>query len=53
MREVFHVYPDSDDVIRTDNLVSLFGLPVLRLHYRIVEQAIAEASAPAPNTTVG
>ena len=35
MKEVFHVYPDSDGSVRTDHFLTWWGLSVLHLHYRI------------------
>jgi hypothetical protein len=35
LRESFHVYVDTEGVLRCDHSVRFLGLPVLRLHYKI------------------
>jgi hypothetical protein len=35
LKEIFHVYPDTDGSVRTDHFLSWWGLPVLHLHYHI------------------
>jgi hypothetical protein len=47
LREQFRVYVDAQGVLRCDHAVRFLGLPVLRLHYKIVrtEAAIAEPAA--------
>jgi hypothetical protein len=44
LREQFHVYVDRHGVLRCDHAVRFFGLPVLKLHYKIFHRA-AEAAA--------
>ena len=44
LREHFHVHVDRQGVLRCDHAVRFLGLPVLRLHYKIVRRA-AEAAA--------
>jgi hypothetical protein len=39
LRERFHVYLDGDGVLRTDHSIRYLGLPVMRLHYKIVPAA--------------
>ena len=38
LKEHFHVYVDRHGVLRCDHLVRFFGLPVVRLHYKIVRR---------------
>ncbi|MBW3563715.1 MAG: hypothetical protein KY459_03220 [Acidobacteria bacterium] len=35
LRERFHLYIDSEDLVRCDHTVRFLGMPVLTLHYRI------------------
>jgi hypothetical protein len=42
LRERFHVYVDEHGVLRCDHTVRFLGLPVLRLHYKIVRRAAAD-----------
>jgi hypothetical protein len=35
LHEIFHVYVDDDDVLRTDHLIEFMGLTILRLHYKM------------------
>jgi hypothetical protein len=35
LHEVFHVYVDKEDVLRTDHTISFVGLTILRLHYKM------------------
>lgn len=46
LTEVFHVYEDSDDSVRTDHYLRWWGLPVLHLHYHITPMPAASRSAP-------
>jgi len=36
LHESFHVYVDKEGVLRTDHRIEYLGLPVMRLHYKIV-----------------
>jgi hypothetical protein len=38
-RECIHVYLDDDGALRTDHVFTLFGVAVLRLHYRLTRIA--------------
>jgi hypothetical protein len=38
LHEVFHVYVDKEGVLRTDHGIRYFGLPVMRLHYKISQK---------------
>jgi hypothetical protein len=35
LHELFHVYVDSEGVLRTDHKISFLGLTILRLHYKM------------------
>ena len=35
LHEIFHVYVDEDNVLRTDHTIRFLGLTVLRLHYKM------------------
>ncbi|MGZ3439777.1 MAG: hypothetical protein ACXVDD_09675 [Polyangia bacterium] len=41
LKEQFHVYVDEQGILRCDHAVRFLGLPVLRLHYKIVRNAVA------------
>jgi hypothetical protein len=46
LHERFHVYVDDDGVLRTDHTIRYLGLPVMRLHYKIVPvRRVAQARA--------
>ena len=44
LRELFHVYVDSEGVLRTDHTVFFLGLTILRLHYKMSLIARRESS---------
>lgn len=44
LQEHFRVYVDESGVLRCDHAVRFFGLPVLRLHYKIVRAEAALSS---------
>ena len=46
LHERFHVYVDAEGVLRTDHAIRYLGLPVMRLHYKMVP-ARRQASAAA------
>jgi len=41
LHEIFHVYVDTDDILRTDHTITFVGLTILRLHYKM---ALAEST---------
>ncbi len=43
LKERFHVYVDPSGVLRCDHAVRFLGLPVLRLHYKILRRQAAAA----------
>jgi hypothetical protein len=47
LKERFRVYVDDHGVLRCDHSVRFLGLPVLRLHYKIVKRSIDERAARA------
>ncbi|MCU1278900.1 MAG: hypothetical protein JWM53_2446, partial [bacterium] len=44
LKEHFHVYVDEHGVLRCDHAVKFLGLPVLRLHYKIVRRVEQRAA---------
>lgn len=38
LHEVFHVFVDKEGVLRTDHSIRYLGLPVMRLHYKIMRK---------------
>lgn len=54
LKEVFHLYLDPAGVLRTDHEIRFLGLPVVRLHYKILPAAggpqrpAGPATAPDP-----
>jgi hypothetical protein len=49
LHEVFHVYVDKEDVLRTDHTISFVGLTILRLHYKMTLAENARESERAGN----
>jgi hypothetical protein len=47
LHEIFHVYVDRDDELRTDHTITFIGLTILRLHYKMSLMATAKKNAPA------
>lgn len=45
LRERFRVYVDEHGTLRCDHTVRFLGLPVLRLHYKMIRKADAAAAA--------
>jgi hypothetical protein len=41
LRELFHVYVDAEEVLRTDHTVFFLGLSIIRLHYKMTRVAIS------------
>ena len=46
LHEIFHVYVDSDDVLRTDHTITFVGFTVLRLHYKMTLASGTTKSKP-------
>jgi hypothetical protein len=45
LRELFHVYVDAEDVLRTDHTVFFLGLSIIRLHYKMTRVSAAQHPA--------
>jgi hypothetical protein len=52
LHELFHVYLDTEDVLRCDHKIAFVGLTILRLHYKmtLVEPLRASAGTQLPST---
>jgi len=52
LHELFHVYLDTEDVLRCDHKIVFVGLTILRLHYKmtLVEPLRASAGTQLPST---
>jgi hypothetical protein len=44
LRELFHVYVDAEEVLRTDHSVFFLGLSIIRLHYKMTRVPAAQLS---------
>jgi hypothetical protein len=44
LREVFHVYVDAEQVLRTDHTVFFLGLSIIRLHYKMTRVPLQHSS---------
>ena len=44
LRELFHVYVDADEVLRTDHTVFFLGFSIIRLHYRMTRVPVQHFS---------
>ncbi len=42
LRELFHVYVDSEGVLRTDHTVFFLGLSIIRLHYKMTRAPVPQ-----------
>jgi hypothetical protein len=47
LQETIHVYGAEDDTVRADHVLTLFGAPVLRLHYRLTPKPIRALNVAA------
>lgn len=47
LHEVFRVYVDQEDVLRTDHTISFVGMTILRLHYKMTLAETLKKTAPA------
>jgi len=45
LHEIFHVYVDSEGILRTDHEIHFVGLTILRLHYKMTLAAKASGAA--------
>ena len=48
LHELFHVYVDEENILRTDHKISFVGLNILRLHYKMT--LARDTVAPFPET---
>lgn len=53
LHEVFHVFVDSEGVLRCDHKISFIGLTILRLHYKITMAKEAGRSESAVVNAIG
>jgi hypothetical protein len=51
LQEVFRVYVDQDDILRTDHTISFVGMTILRLHYKMTLRETPKEAAPAGTLT--
>jgi len=49
LHELFHVYVDEENILRTDHKISFVGLNILRLHYKMTLARDTVASFPETN----
>ncbi|HLZ92772.1 MAG TPA: hypothetical protein VKQ28_13750 [Candidatus Acidoferrum sp.] len=42
LRELFHVYVDAENVLRTDHVVFFLGLSIIRLHYKMTRSSAGD-----------
>src|SRR5256885_226607 len=49
LHELFHVYVDEENILRTDHKISFVGLTILRLHYKMTLARDTVASFPETN----
>ena len=49
LHELFHVYVDQENILRTDHKISFVGLNILRLHYKMTLARDTVASFPETN----
>src|SRR5216683_5420390 len=50
LHELFHVYVDEEDVLRTEHTISFLGLTIIRLHYKM-SPAPSQADATSTKRT--
>jgi len=48
LHEIFRVYVDEDDVLRTDHTITFLGLTILRLHYKMTLAAASRTPVTPP-----
>ena len=49
LHEIFRVYVDDEDVLRTDHTITFVGLTILRLHYKMTLAPNTAEGRPAPS----
>jgi len=51
LHELFHVYVDEENILRTDHKISFVGLTILRLHYKMTRSDDLLGTRPSSNVT--
>ncbi len=52
LHEIFRVYVDEDDVLRTDHTITFLGLTILRLHYKMTLAASGKPASTSLETSL-
>src|SRR5271170_5025168 len=52
LHELFHVYVDSEAVLRVDHAVSFLGITIIRLHYKMLPSAAAQEREGVKNARI-
>ncbi|HEV1993095.1 MAG TPA: hypothetical protein VGR03_02080 [Candidatus Acidoferrum sp.] len=52
LHELFHVYVDDEDVLRTEHIISFLGLTIIRLHYKMSPASSHTNTIATMRTTV-
>jgi hypothetical protein len=52
LHELFHVYVDSEAVLRVDHTVSFLGIIIIRLHYKMLPSAAAQKREGVKNARI-
>jgi hypothetical protein len=51
LHELFHVYVDEENILRTDHKISFVGLTILRLHYKMTRSDDLRGTRASSNVT--
>ena len=51
LHELFHVYVDEENILRTDHKISFVGLTILRLHYKMTRSDELRGTRASSNVT--
>ena len=51
LHELFHVYVDEENILRTDHKISFVGLTILRLHYKMTRSDDLRGTRVSSNVT--
>ena len=52
LHELFHVYVDEENILRTDHRISFVGLTILRLHYKMTRSDDLRGTRASSNVTL-
>ena len=52
LHELFHVYVDEENILRTDHKISFIGLTILRLHYKMTRSDDLRGTRASSNVTL-